>query len=128
LKEIIKNTTFADRLLFLSIIVFSISGIFIAKQAMPSGTDVIIEIDGKPEYKFPLNINRTFQVSGLDGKMVIEIREKKVRVAESDCPKKYCVKQGWVSKGVIVCLPNKILVIVGGYRKNLKKDIDAITG
>jgi hypothetical protein len=117
LKEIIKNTTFADRLLFLSIIVISIAGIFIAKQAMPYGTDVIIEIDGKPEYKFPLNINRTFQVSGLDGNMVIE-----------DCPKKYCVKQGWVSKGVIVCLPNKILVIVGGYRKNLKKDIDAITG
>lgn len=128
MKEVIKNTTLADRLLFLFLIATSIAGIFIAKEAMSQGSDVIIEINGKPAYTFPVNINRTIPVSGPYGNTVIEIKDRKVRIKEVHCPNQLCVKEGWISKGVIVCLPNKILVIVGGSGNNPEKNIDAITG
>jgi hypothetical protein len=128
LREVLKNTTFADRVLFVLLIVISISGIFVAREAVPHGSDVIIEINGKPFYVFPLHTDRAIPINGPDVNMVVEIKGRKVRVSESDCPNKLCVREGWVSKGVIVCLPNKTLIIVGGSLNGSPKDIDAITG
>ena len=54
LKETIKNTTLADRLLFILLIFVSIAGIFISRDALSQGSDVIIELDGKPAYTLPL--------------------------------------------------------------------------
>ncbi len=128
MKEVIKNTTLADRLLFFFLMVVSVSGIFLSKEAMSQGSDVVVEIDGKPAYTFPLSTNRTIPVDGLYGKTVIEISDKKVRVKEACCPNRLCAKQGWISRGAIVCLPNKIVVIVGGKGNKTRRDIDAITG
>ncbi|MEW6109852.1 MAG: NusG domain II-containing protein [Nitrospirota bacterium] len=127
MKDSIKRTTIADRILFLFLIVISISGIFISKEALPQGSDVIIEIDGKPEYTLPLNIDKTISVNGPYGITRIQIKDKKVRIMEAHCPNQLCVKNGWISRGVIVCLPNRILIIVGSGN-NPGKDIDAITG
>ncbi len=59
--------------------------------------------------------------------MVIEVKDGKVRVTESDCPYKICVKQGWIDRGSIVCLPNNTVTTVKGPLKN-GEDVDAITG
>ena len=128
MKETIKNTTLADRLLLLFLTTASVSGIFYAREALPQGSDVVIEVKGKPAYIFPLHIDRSVPVIGTYGVTEIEIQDKKVRIREAHCPNQTCVQEGWVSKGVIVCLPNKIVVIVGGSRNNQHKDLDAITG
>lgn len=104
--------------------VISVGGIFITQEALPKGSDVIIEINGKPEYTFPLDIDRKIPIKGNYGDCRVEIKDKKVRIAESDCPKKLCVEEGWISRGVIVCLPNRVIVFVGSS----DSDIDAITG
>lgn len=127
MKKVIRNTTPADRLLFLFLMIASVVGIFISKEALPQSSNVLIEIDGKPAYTFPLNIDKTVSVGGPYGNTVIEIRDKKVRVREAGCPNRICVKEGWVSKGVIVCLPNKIVVFIGG-RDNNGKELDATSG
>jgi hypothetical protein len=49
-----------------------------------------------------------------------------VRVKEAHCPNLICVKEGWISRGAIVCLPNRIVVLVGGGKA--RKDVDAVTG
>lgn len=128
MKNEIKNTTRADRILLVSLIIVSVFGIFAVQEAMPRGSDVIIEIDGKPAYVFPLYEDRTIPLHTSGGNMLVEIKEKKVRVTESDCPKKICVLQGWVSSGAIVCLPFKVVIIVGSGSSGLRKGIDAITG
>jgi hypothetical protein len=128
LKTVIRDTTFADKLLFLFLITASVAGIFISKEAMPQGTDVIIEINGKAAYTLALDKNGTFPVPGPYGITVIEIRDKRVRVSEAHCPNRLCEKQGWVSRGVIVCMPNRIVISVGGKAANPPKDVDAITG
>ncbi|MFZ2197084.1 MAG: NusG domain II-containing protein [Thermodesulfovibrionales bacterium] len=128
MKEIIKNTTMADRLLFILLISVSIAGIFISRDAMSEGSDVIIEIDGKPSYTLPLYANRLLTVGGPYGNTLIEIQGGKVRVKEAHCRNQLCAREGWISKGVIVCLPNKLVIIVGGSKKDRQQGIDAITG
>lgn len=128
MKEVIKNTTIADRLLFIFLITISIAGIFITREAMSQGTDVYLEVDGKLEYSLPLDNNRTISVNGLIGNTIVEISGKKVRIKEAHCQNQICVRQGWVSKGAIVCLPNRIVVIVGGSAGRNVKGLDAITG
>lgn len=128
MKETLKNTTLADRLLFLFLIFLSISGIFISREALSQGSEVVIEIDGKPAYTLPLHEDRLLSVSGSYGDTLIEIKGKKVRVKEAHCPNQICVKEGWISRGVIVCLPNKLVIIVGGSKKDPQSGIDAVTG
>ena len=118
----------ADRLLFMLLVAVSITGIFISRDALSHGSDVIIEIDGKPAYTLPLYENRILPVSGPYGNTLIEIQGGKVRVKEAHCRNQICVKEGWISKGVIVCLPNKLVIIVGGSKKDQQQGIDAITG
>lgn len=115
-------------MLFILLIIISVAGIFITREAMSQGTDVFIEVNGKLEYSLPLDINRTISVDGLIGNTIIEISGKKVRIKEALCQNQICVDQGWVSKGAIVCLPNRIVVIVGGSASRHKKGLDAITG
>lgn len=117
-----------DRLLFLLLISLSIAGIFVSRDALSQGSEVIVEIDGKPMYTLPLYEDRLLSVGGPYGDTLIEIKEKKVRVREAHCPNQLCVKEGWISKGVIVCLPNKLVIIVGGSKKDQHPDIDAVTG
>jgi hypothetical protein len=128
LKEAIKNTTLADRLLFLLLISVSIAGIFISRDALSHGSDVLIELDGKPAYTLPLYENRLVPVGGPYGITLIEIQGGNVRVKQAHCRNQICVREGWISKGVIVCLPNKLVIIVGGSKKDQQQGIDAITG
>jgi hypothetical protein len=128
LKETLKNTTLADRLLFFFLVSLSVAGIFISRDALSQGSDVIVDVDGKPTYTLPLNVSRMLSVEGPYGPTLIEIEKGKVRVKESHCRNQICVREGWISRGVIVCLPNKLVIIVGGSNKYQKQGIDAITG
>lgn len=127
MKKIIRSTTLADRLLFLVLLVGSVAGIFISRDAMPLSTGVVIDVDGKPAYNFPLDVDRTITLHGPYGKMVVEIKDRRVRMKEAHCPNLICVKQGWISRGVIVCLPNRVVVTVGGGTAG-PKGVDAVTG
>ena len=59
-----------------------------------------------------LNLEKDREILLLNGKMILEIKDERVRVKKSDCPRKICVSTGWIkSPGqVIVCVPNKILI------------------
>jgi hypothetical protein len=128
LKTVIKSTTFADKLLFLALLTASLAGIFVSREAMPQGPDIVITVDGKPQYTLPRDQDRLVSIPGPFGNTVVEIKDMKVRVREAHCPNRICEKQGWISKGAIVCLPNHIVITVGGKADNLPKGIDAVTG
>jgi hypothetical protein len=128
LKETIKNTTLADRLLFFFLISLAIAGIFVSRDALSKGSDVIIEVDGKPAYTLPLYTDSLLSVEGPYGDTLIEVQGGKVRVKEAHCRNQICAREGWISRGVIVCLPNKLVIIVGGSNKYKKQGLDAITG
>jgi hypothetical protein len=97
------------------------------KEVLPKNRTVQIEVDGKPVYVLPLAKDRMVSVDGPKGRTFIEIKNQKVRITESHCPNKLCIEQGWIDNGGLVCLPNKVVITIGGHEgKNTVPD--AITG
>lgn len=95
--------------LVITIILFSLS-LFqkkanIARKAnVYHENDLILEID--------LSINKTYEVAGDNGKVVIEVLNNQIRVVEENSPYHLCSKQGFISNSgqSIICLPNKIII------------------
>ena len=59
----------------------------------------------KPDRQIPLE----------DGKMLIEIKDGKIRVVKSDCPHQVCVHVGWIAHPgeAITCVPYKTVIEIG---------------
>ncbi|HHH84359.1 MAG TPA: NusG domain II-containing protein [Firmicutes bacterium] len=72
-----------------------------------TGGELIIERPGET-FRYSLEKDRTFSI----GTHTVEISSGRVRVTEAHCPLKVCEKQGWVAEGVIICAPNKTVLIV----------------
>ena len=58
---------------------------------------------------------------------VISVERGRIRVSEANCPDKACVRQGWLSGGVmpIVCLPHRLVIRLEG---SWEAGFDAIVG
>ncbi len=125
MKKAIRNTTIADRGLFLLLLIVSIAGLVYTREAFSLGSDVVVEVNGRPAYTLSLDTDAQISIEGAHGRAVLEIKDSKVRMKEADCANHICVQQGWISHGTIICLPNHIVVLVGS---GTTKDIDAITG
>ncbi|MBF0566279.1 MAG: NusG domain II-containing protein [Nitrospirae bacterium] len=95
-------------------------------RLVPKGSEVTIEVNNELLYKFPIDKDRSVKISHME----IEIKDGKVRVADADCPNKLCVKQGWIDRGAIICLPNRVVIsVVNPYEKHDRDDeVDAISG
>lgn len=61
-------------------------------------------------YEYPLSSDNVYEVQGAIGKTVVQVKNGKVRIIESECPNKTCIKQGEGEN--IICLPNKVQVRV----------------
>ena len=59
-----------------------------------------------------LRLDKDQEILLLNGNMLIEIKEGRIRVKKSDCPRRICVNTGWIKTPgqIIVCVPNKILI------------------
>lgn len=125
LKSIFKNTKYSDLIVFVLLIIFPLIGILITRDIINSSHNVYIEVDEKLSYILSLDEDKIISVKGIIGYTQIEIKNKKVRVISSPCKNKDCIKQGWVDKGTIICLPNRVIIRIG---KNKKEMIDGITG
>jgi hypothetical protein len=128
LRETINGTTRGDRILFIFLLIASLVAIFFVKDVLPKGNEVVIEVDGKMQYTYPLNSDRMVKVESRYGNLTVEIKGSKVRVVDASCPNKLCEHQGWVSGGAIVCLPSRISVLVGSTGKSQGGAVDATTG
>ncbi len=80
-----------------------------------------IEVNGRLVYVLPIDKDRTVSVEGPEGRTVIEIKDHRLRVTESPCHNKLCIKQGWIESGAIVCLPNRVVVTIGDQKMKLTR-------
>ncbi|MCL4475623.1 MAG: NusG domain II-containing protein [Nitrospirae bacterium] len=128
LKETVNGTTLGDRILFILLLIVSFIGIFFMKEVLPQPRDVTIEVEGKLTHRYPLDTDRRVEVGSPFGHLTLEIKDRKARVTGASCPNKLCELQGWISRGVIICLPGRITVTVGGSEEPKDRKVDAITG
>ncbi|MBF0540005.1 MAG: NusG domain II-containing protein [Nitrospirae bacterium] len=113
-----------DFLLFILLLILSIGGMFyVYGGETNNGNRVIIEVNNIEQFNLPIDVDKVIDLRHL----LVEIKDKKVRVKDADCQNKLCVKQGWIDRGSIICLPNRVVIII----KNIKNNhavIDAISG
>ena len=71
---------------------------------------VAIHQGGKLLEKVSLGENKIIVLP--NGEIKIEVKESRVRVAWSNCPKQLCVNTGWIRTPgeVIACVPNEVLI------------------
>jgi hypothetical protein len=101
---------------FLIAVVLLLSGaaIFWNKMAdTESGTkSAVAVIYVNDEIVNIIDLNNDKYLDLLNGKMRIEVKASRIRVARSDCPKQICVNTGWIKspREVIVCVPYRVLI------------------
>ncbi len=80
------------------------------------GEKIKIFVDGKVIRVYSLNMDTTITIQGYKGPSVIQIQKGKVRMLDSTCPLKLCVKMGWISNAgaSIVCVPNRVTILIKG--------------
>lgn len=127
-EKLLKSATIADKILLFILVILSFSGIIWIREGLPKGRTVRIEVNGRPVYILPADKEKSVSVEGPEGRTVVEIRDHRVRVTESPCQNKLCIKQGWVESGAIVCLPNRVVITIGGQGNEPDKAVDATTG
>ena len=109
----------------LMLIAFALISYFISNFVKNSGSNLdsnninvfvngerITKIDGIP---IDISVDRTFTIGGeTTDYNVIEIKDKKIRCIDSNCPDKICVNHGFLNEEIdndmIVCAPHRLVI------------------
>ena len=110
------------------ILVFLFSGILLSVRFSHSaGGKVIVRANGE-QYAYSLDAEGTHKVHGKCGETTFEIKNGKVRIVDSACPNKDCIRQGF--GGTLVCLPNDVIITIenaDGETDGEKGKFDAVS-
>ena len=102
--------------------------VYLKGQNPDSDAFVRVTVDGKVYGTYPLSKDDTIEIKNVDGDVTntLVIKDGVADVTSADCPDHLCVKQKAISKEgeSIICLPNKVVVMV---KSNTKSDIDSIS-
>ena len=60
--------------------------------------------------KIDLSIDKEYSVNGYNGIVKLKVKGNKIKVMEETSKMHICSKVDWTNSGVIVCLPNKIVI------------------
>lgn len=73
-----------------------------------------IEVGGEAPRLVPLAEDRIERIEAGPVQMVVEVRGGRVRVRESTCPDRFCVRTGWIGRPgqAIVCVPGRVVITV----------------
>ena len=74
--------------------------------------ELYVNAEDKEILKIDLNTNKEYTVKGYLGDVVLEVKNKKIRVKEETSDKHICSKEGYIytNNKSLVCMPNKIIV------------------
>ncbi len=100
----------------LVIIIVVIAGGVFFYQKMNEPTEVVqVTYHDKVIAEYDINKDGIYEVQGDYGLMHVEIKDRKFRVVDVECPNQICVGMGWIdaeSVFPIACIPNGVMVAV----------------
>lgn len=108
------KTSKSDLFFIIPLLIFSIASIlWIAQnrnQQLCQPRKAFLYHNNKVLKEIDLGKNTVFGI--LNGKMRVEVKEGRLRIANSDCPQHICRHMGWIqySGQTIVCVPNHVLI------------------
>lgn len=116
----------ADMIIFVCILAAALAAAGIFCLFSKQGKEVVITVGGETYGSYPLDEDRSINVSTRYGVNKIVISDSTVFVASADCPNQLCVRQSPISRcgQSIVCLPHRLVVAISAGRP----DVDATAG
>lgn len=108
------------------ILVVAIAAFLFLNFIKKEGNTVIVKVDGKVYKEFPLEVDTTYEIEGVNGGTnLLVIEDGHADIVEASCPDMDCVDQMQIDKDgeTIVCLPNKVVIEIDS---DAQSDIDAI--
>ncbi|MBN1755819.1 NusG domain II-containing protein [bacterium] len=122
----LKFPRYGDFLIILLILVITVS-FFLTGYGKATSKTLCIYYDQEEICSRPLPFSDTLYLKGAEGNMIVGVKGDTVEVLESSCPRKYCQEMGPIyrPREMIVCVPNKIIIIVKGNPSG--KKLDGIT-
>lgn len=103
-----------------------IAALLAALWMFPShkGTDAAIYINGELYKRLPLSKDTTLVVESEFGRNTVVIKDGEVSIADADCEGKDCEKER-ISEAArsIVCLPNRLSIIIEGLKTEDETDV-----
>jgi hypothetical protein len=126
-KDVYRILTLADKVLIATLALLSAASFGLVGVAAESGEYAIIAVDGGSPIRKSLHRDDLFILPATTGAVVIEIQDQSIRILDSNCAQKLCIRQGRIKRvgEIIVCVPNKITIWIEGRQAN---PFDAITG
>jgi len=108
--------TRSDKILIFGLVTFACFLFMRSFFASDEVSEALIRVGNGPVQKVSLKMDRRIDIEGEKGRLVIEVKDQRVRVVESSCFQKICVNTGWINRPGqnIICLPNKVLVTIEG--------------
>lgn len=108
----------------------NIFGYMVSINKEKAAKEVIIVRDGKIIHKYKIDdtYERTIKLDFGNEHNIVEIKDGKVTMTESNCPDKVCIETKPISKNgeMIVCLPHKLYVKIEGEEDDKQSDIDIV--
>ncbi len=125
--SLFKDTRPLDWVVLLIITSVCLASLFAARASTARASDTVtVEVEGRAVYRLSLLKDSEVDVKGPLGITHVVIKNRRIRVTDSPCPEKICVRQGWINRGAIVCVPNRVVITIGTDKKD--GSLDAITG
>jgi hypothetical protein len=114
------KVTFADLLIGILILLFGAAWMIMmgpsANGENSGGKKIIIYKGEIAIIEMPINKDKSISLKPHGVHMIVEIKDKKVRVASSDCLQQICVRKGWTGlvHDSIICMPNHVTISIEG--------------
>ncbi len=115
LSHLKKLFTKADIILIILLLVIAI---IISVTLLNKRNEKIVEIHQNNKLIKRCKLDKD-DIIEIDELIIIEIKNGKVRMKSSSCKNQVCVKQGWSSYFPIICVPNKISIVIKSKKEEM---------
>ncbi len=94
------------------IIIIIVSIVLIILNINKGGNIAVVYYQDEIIKKIDLNKDGTYTVAGYLGDVVLEVKDKKIKVVEENSNNHICSKEGYIkdSSRSLICMPNKIII------------------
>ncbi len=107
-----KDVKFIARLLVVSFVLL-VGYMMFSKSRANQIEKAFVYHNNELVMEFEIDKDGIYELMGDYGIMHIEVKDKKYRVYDVECPNHDCERLGWVSKGsttTILCVPNDVFI------------------
>jgi len=126
LAHLLSVMTPGDRILFSLLLGMGALSILGVRLLVPPGLTASVLVANRLVSRWSLATGGNYTVTGSIGPVQLGIHNQSIRVLDSRCVEKICIRQGAISRRgeIIVCVPNRMVVAIDGREKNA---FDAVT-